>query len=116
MTYKINGTEILIQPTTGKWVARQAVGIDGAGHTIYPGVREFEMRWQLISPSGVNQLQTYFNGINPTGTAVVDLPQYGSPGYNFFSYSGCVLREPEQNTYFNEYHTDVLLLVSNIRT
>jgi len=116
MTYKINGTELIIQPTTGRWFPRAQAGIGGDGHAIYVGVREYELRWQVESASGYNQLMNYFDAINPTGTAVVDLPQFGHSAHTFFSYSGCVLREPEAGVYFSESHTTVILLVTNIVT
>lgn len=114
-TYAINGTEVL-QPTSGRWIPKSPIGIGGDGHAIYAGVREFEIRWQLTEPSDVYLLQTQFNAINNTGTAVVDLPRFAYSSYEFYSYSGCVLREPEQNEYFNQYHTDITLLITNIRT
>ena len=51
MVYKISGTELIIQPTTGQWLPREAVGIDGNGHPVYPATREFELNWQLENPA-----------------------------------------------------------------
>jgi hypothetical protein len=116
MSYKINGTELTLQPTTGRWLPRKPHGIDGRGTAVYPGVREYELTFVLSSPSEYNQLQTFFEGITPTGTAVVDLPLYGHTSYTFFSYTGCVLREPEASAYFRENQTKVKLLIANIRT
>lgn len=115
-SYQIDGTELIIQPTLGRWMPRSSAGITGDGHAIYAGVREYEMRWQLNSASGYNQLMNYFEGIDPTGTAVVDLPRFAFSNYEFFSYSGCVLREPETGPYFTQNNINVILLVSNIRT
>jgi len=115
-SYKINSTEFLMQPTSGRWMPRSELGVQGDGHAVYSGVREFEMRFNLQDPSEYYQLINWFNGHQPSGTVVVDLPQFGANIYNFYSYSGCVIREPEMNEYFNENHTDVLLLVTNIRT
>jgi len=114
MTYKIQDTELIIQPTTGRWLPRQPVGIGGDGHAIYPGVREYELRWQVESASGYNQLMSYFDAINPTGTVSVDLPRYAHSAYEFRTYSGCVLREPEAGIYFTETYTTVILLITNI--
>lgn len=116
MTYKIQSVEISIQPTEGRWLPRRSVGDDGNGRPIYSAVREFEMRWQLVDPAHVNTLQTYFNSVGATGTSVVDLPQYAASTYTFFSYSGTVLREPEFSPFFAENITDVVLLVTKIRT
>ncbi len=115
-SYAIGGVELLLQPTSGKWVSRPTLGIGGSGHPIYPAVREFELQFILADPSDFNQLQVAFQNISNTGTAVVDLPQYGASTYLFYSYSGCVLHEPEASNYFNEYQTEVRWLISNIRT
>ena len=116
MTYKISGVEIPTQPTTGRWIPRTQVGVDGNGHVIYVGVREYELRWRLSDPTNVAQLQTWFESVGNTGTVVVDLPYYLTGTYGFYSYSGCVLREPEIGNYFTEHHQSVLLLVTNINT
>jgi hypothetical protein len=116
MTYKIQGVELLIQPTSGNWLARNAVGMDALGHSIYPPYRQFQMQWDLMSPTGTQQLQNYFSLVNNTGTANVDLPQYGAGDYQFRTYSGCILQEPEWNVYFSEYITRVTMLVTRIRT
>lgn len=115
-SYKLNGTELTMQPTTGKWLPRQVLGIDGNGHAVYAGVREFEMRFNIQSPAEYNQLVTFFNAYQPSGSVIVDLPGFGTNIYNFVSYSGCNIREPEIGEYFNEYHQEILLLVSNVRT
>jgi len=114
--YYINGTELLLQPTSGKWMPRTQLGISGDGHAIYSGVREFELRFQLGTPEDYNQLITFFDTIQPTGTAVVTLPRFGYSTYEFFDYSGCILREAEAGTYFAEHQSDLILIVSNIRT
>lgn len=114
-SYAVNGATFL-PPTSGRWLPKNPLGVSGDGHAIYAGVREFELKWQLAFPSDVYQLQNFFGAINNTGTVVVDLPRYGYSSYEFYSYSGCVLREPEQGEYFSENQTDILLLVTNIRT
>lgn len=116
MTYKINGELFVQQPTSGRWLPRPVLGIAGNGHAMYPGVREFEITWNVTSPSGTYQLQEWFNTVLATGTAVVDLPQYGRANYQFFSYSGCALREPEYSEYFAEHITNITLLITNIIT
>lgn len=115
-TYAINGTEITIQPTGGQWLPRTPIGIDGNGHFVYPPYREFEMTWGLLDPSQANQLQTFFTSIGNTGSAIVDLPKYADANYTFFSYTGCVLQEPEFGMYFFEHHQDIILRVTKIRT
>lgn len=114
--YQINGVDLTMQPTTGRWIPRQSLGIDGNGHAIYPGVREFEMTFILESPADYNQVWTYYNACGNTGTVVVSLPQFGAATYTFYDYTGCVLREPEINQYFSTYHTQATLLITNIKT
>ena len=116
MLYKVDGTEIIPQPTSGQWLNRSPIGNDGNGRPIYPAVREFELQWQLISAADLNSLKTYFDAVGATGTAVVTLPTFQGATYTFFDYSGCVLREPQISEYFNEYTTGVILMVTKIRT
>jgi len=117
MTYKVNGTTIATQPTTGRWIPRPQLGISGSGQAVYSGVREYELKWRLVNISDYNELTTFFNSIGNTGTVVVDLPQYGAATYTFFSYTGCILREPEAGQYFaGTGQQDIVLLVTNIRT
>ncbi len=114
-TYQINDVDITIQPTSGKWVERDILEFDGNGHPVYPPYYQFEIRWQLVDMSQVQQLQDYFNTIGRTGTASVNLPRYGYGTYLFRTYSGTVLQEPIYGVYFNEHQTDVTLLISKIR-
>ena len=60
MTYKMNGTELTIQPTVGRWTERLPVDIDGNGHPIYSPYHEFELRWQLVDMEQAQQLQSFF--------------------------------------------------------
>lgn len=116
MTYKVNGTEISIQPTTGKWVNRENIGVDGNGRTVYVGVRAFELKWQALDPATFYQLHNFFNAVVVTGTAVVDLPEYAKSTYAFYSYTGCVINEPEIGEYFSQNHLNASLLITNIVT
>jgi len=115
MTYKINGTEITLQPTIGRWLSRDILGIDGNGHAIYPGVYQFELQWQLEDVSEYYQLLSFFDGLTATGTVVVDLPKLRSSTYTFYAYTGCVIQEPDFGGYFTEHTKQVKLLVTNIR-
>ena len=115
-SYAVNGTEFTIQPTSGQWRPRDALGVDGNGHFVYPPYREFEITWGLLSPSDANQMQTFFESIGNTGTAIVDLPKYADVSYQFFSYSGCVLQEPSFGVYFTEHYVDITLIVTKIKT
>jgi len=114
-TYQINDTDLVIQPTSGRWNTRDPIEIDGNGHPVYPPYREFEMSWQLASMEQVTQIITFFNTIGRTGTASVNIPTYGGNPYFFRTYSGTVLQEPQLGIYFSEYQTEVTLLISKIR-
>lgn len=114
-SYALAGTNLSLQPTSGRWLPQDEIGITGDGHSIYPAVREFELRWQLESPSDYNQLVGFFNNIQITGTIVADLPKYGASSYTFFSYSGCVMQQPELGQYFEQYINDVVLVLRNIQ-
>lgn len=115
-SYAIQGTDLTLQPTTGRWQSKDALGLDGAGHPIYPAFKNFEASFQLMSISDFNQLYTFFLSVSNTGTVAVDLPQFSAADYRFNRYSGCILHEPSVGEYFNEYVTDVRLLITNIRT
>lgn len=116
MTYRINGTAISPQPTSGQWLDRQELGVDGNAHYIYPLYREFEMRWEFTPSSNIGALQTFFNSVGTTGTCVVELPKYGNPTWAFYAYTGCVLREPTWGEYFQERAASASMLVIKIRT
>lgn len=116
MTYKVNGTAFLIEPTSGQWLERSSHGEDGWGHPVYVAPREFEIKWDLETPTGTNQMQAFFDALGSTGTAVVELPQYAAPTYTFYAYSGCVVHEPRFGKYFSQYYLDCTILISNIHT
>lgn len=115
-SYAIQGTDLTLQPTTGRWLSKDALGLDGAGHPILPAIKNFEVNFQLMSISDFNQLYTFFLSVSNTGTVAVDLPQFSASDYRFHRYSGCILHEPSVGDYFVEHVTDVRLLVTNIRT
>lgn len=115
-TYAINGSNLLLQPSTGRWVQRDSFGMDGAGHEIYPAVRDFELQWDLIDVGDLQQINNDYNAVGSTGTIVADLPKYGDSQYNFYSYSGCTLSEPQYDAYFERYVQSVRLVIHNVRT
>lgn len=116
MTYKINGTEIPIQPEVGRWNPRDRFGISGDGHPVYSGVREFTLRWGILDATGTFMLQQFFESVGMTGTAVVDLPRYGYADYEFYAYSGTVVHEPEFGDFFAEHQQNIRLDITNITT
>lgn len=115
MPYKINGSDFIIQPTSGQWVMPDAIDFSGNGHPIYPSYASFRLEWQNLEPSGTYQLYQFFQSINITGSAVVDLPRFGNNSYAFYSYSGCVIQFPQMGRYFYSQTLDVQLLITKIR-
>jgi len=115
-SYAINGTNFLLQPTTGRWFPPNAVGYDGNGRAIYPPLREFEIKWDFIDAASANQIKTFVLSIGATGSVIVDLPKYMASTYLFESYTGCHLNEPELDVYFEEHTSNMMLLVTSIRT
>jgi len=115
-TFAINGTTLNLQPTSGKWIDRPVLGFTGNGHPEYAGVREFELRWQLIDASDANEIQGLYRQLDVTGTAVVSLPAYRASSYAFTSYSGCTLGEPSGGDYFEQHETEIILMIYGIVT
>lgn len=115
-TYAINGINLTLPPSESGWVQRDAIGIDGNGRNIYPAIREYEMKWELIPTSALKQIIDAQLSVANTGTLVVDLPKWGDLDYIFYSYSGCFVEEPNIGSYFVDHVTDVTLVITNIRT
>lgn len=114
-TYQINDTDLIIQPSYGKWLPRDIIDLDGNGHPVYPPYYQFEMGWQLASMDHVKQLQDFFDTIGRTGTASVNLPRHAFGPYIFRTYSGTILQEPEFSQFFAESEATVTLLITKIR-
>lgn len=114
--FKIAGVAISHQPTSHKWVERREMGLTGDGHAVYPSIREYELAWDFLSPSEFNELYTHYLSIGVTGSVAVELPQHASATYQFYAYSGCILREPSYQDFFDNYYTNVKLLVVRIQT
>ena len=115
-TYAINTVDFLIKPVSGRWIDRLQVGVDGNGRAIYAPTRQFECRWEMLTPTQFNQLQVWWTSIAQTGTVTADLPRYGDTTYNFFRYTGVYVQEPIQGSYWEEYEQDVTLHIINIKT
>lgn len=115
-SYATNDVNWTLQPTTGKWVERKSYGMDGNAHPIYSQFRNFEVTWELISPSEVKQIVDFYNTVSTTGTVVSCLPEWGANEYQFKNYSGTIMMEPVVGEYFQGYITSVRLLIVNART
>ena len=114
MVYKINNTTLFLQPEKGRWIDRQALGMDGAGHPVFASPREFELSWSLMDSSGLYQLQNFYNLMGNTGTISATLPQYATPPYGYHDYSGCTMSEPTVCFFYEEHYTDVKLIIYKI--
>jgi hypothetical protein len=113
-TFAFNGTVLDAQPTTHGWVHKEPIGIDGNGIAIYPNFGSYEMRWDFLSTDQFDQIYDYFNNQGTTGSVVAALPKWHTSPYQFYSYSGSVLREPEYKDWFQNYYTDTKLLIVRI--
>ena len=114
MTYQFNGVELTLQPTSGRWMPRIILGTTGAGHVIYPAVREFQLSWGIMSTAEYDQLRDFYRQVGITGTVVATLPDINASTYTYRNYSGCTVREPEAGQYFAEHVRDVRMEVINI--
>lgn len=113
MTYRLNGVDLALQPETAHWNSRESFGMDGGGHPVYPRNRTFEMRWGFMSMSEFNQLMSFYS---PTGTVVATLPRWNSTPYAFYDYTGCTMAEPEVGDFFEEYVSEVRLVIMRVPT
>ena len=114
--WTINGN-VILEPTTGRWMPRKPLDVQGDNRPIYPGVRTFELRWQLASYADWAALQVAFNGIESEGENVVTLPAYPTAtgsSYAFREYSGTTCSEPAIGPFFETYPTNVTMLIGNI--
>jgi len=115
MTYRINGTTLLMQPTEGNWVPQQSLGDDGSGHPIYADVTEFEMVFNAMDVVDYRQIQVLQAGMN-TGTVYAELPAYDAAANDVFEvYTGTIIRMPERGKYFQGYVLNCKVVISNVR-
>lgn len=114
-TYAFNGVVLLQMPAEASWARRDVIGITGNGRPTYPALRQFEMRWEFMDMESYNQIQGFYDAIQSTGTVVVDLPKHAVTPYQFYSYSGCTLKEPEVGKFFEKHVSDVTLTILKAR-
>jgi hypothetical protein len=114
--YRIDGTTIYT-PTSGRWVSRRPVDVQGDNRPIYSGVRAFEIKWKLVANEDWADLQVFFNQVAATGTHVVRLPGFptvSQQAHAFREYSGVTLAEPQVGPYFETFPRNVTLIIGNI--
>lgn len=109
-----NGTVLTAQPSSHKWIPGDLIGEDGSGRGIYAAYNQYELKWDFLTPAEFNEIYNYFLAIGQTGTVVATLPQFNATEYQFYSYSGTVLRKPEVGEYFQNYLSDVKMLIVRI--
>lgn len=114
-TFAVNGTNFLLNPTEAGWISKELIGISGNARPTYPSTREFEMTWEFMDMASFNQIQSWYESVQSTGTVTVDLPKYATTPYQFYSYSGCTLKEPEVSKFFEQNVTGVSLLILRAR-
>lgn len=114
-SFAINGVNLTLQPSSFQWEELELLGRNGQGRAIYPAQTTFLLNWGLMSTQDLDQIIGLYDTVSVTGTAVVDLPEWGHADYYFKSYSGTLLNRPTVGEYFNTYVTDVKLVVTKIR-
>lgn len=112
--YQINGTPIALQPTTGKWLPRGVLGVDGNNRALYEPKYSFELAWDAISPSDFDELRDFWLSTVPSGTLSVDLPGRNQNSYTFINYPGVVVDEPQSEEYEVGFLLKATMLVRNI--
>ncbi len=114
-TYEINDVVLDTQPTTGRWLPRDVLGKTGDNRSILPAGREFVMRWQLVDATCVKQVYDAWKAQGATGTSSVNIPELGALPYEFATFSGVFLEEPEVDYYYQEHQANVVLRISGIK-
>lgn len=112
--YKINGVEVQ-DPTTGEWVIQRELGKSGSGRSVVPPLREFKLQWNFMSIADFDEVRDEWRKDQITGSVTADLPDLLANSYTFRTFSGCHLEEPRVAEYFQEYVSDVVLVVTCIR-
>lgn len=112
MTFAINNTNFITQPSNHKWLDRTLLGTDGNAHAIFPAVRQYELDWDWLEPDGFAQLIGFY--LSCTGTCQITLPCWNSATGGYASYSA-TLREPTYSNSFEGYYGGVKLIALNVK-
>ena len=108
-----NGTGLMLQPSSAHWNFSDALGFNGNGQGVYPGVQEFELVFNLESQQEWYELTNYFNMVSLTGSLTATLPDPYSPVFAYRNFSGCILRKPTMTEYFaEEYSSEVHITIA----
>lgn len=114
-TFALNGTTIA-QPTDHHWLERQSVGTDGNGVEVYVAPRQYELKWDFLDTDEWNSIYSIFLAQGVTGSVVASLPQWNTTPYAFYAYSGTIIRELTYDNWFQNYYSNVRLLIVKIAT
>lgn len=115
-TFALNGSVLSHQPTTHGWDDRDSLGIDGNGNSIYVSPRQYKLNWDFLDTEEFNEIYAYFLAQGVTGSITSRLPKWRTTPYTFFDYSGTILREPTYENWFENYYTNVRLIITRITT
>jgi hypothetical protein len=112
MTFAINNTNLITQPSDHYWMERTNLGYDGNGHPIYPTPRQYEMDWDWLEVDAFAQLEGFY--LSCTGTCQISLPCWGSATGGFATYSA-TLREPTYSKSFEGFYGSVKFIALNVK-
>lgn len=112
--FGINGSVFNQQPSDHHWVDREVIGTDGNGGNVYVAPRQYEMKWEMMDTDLFASINTYFNAQGVTGSLTVTLPKWAGNPYQFQNYSGTIIRELTHEGWFQNWYTNVRLLIVRI--
>jgi hypothetical protein len=112
--YKINGTGFRA-PARAGWVIPPKKGLNGQGANIYEPYSTFEFTWTEMLPEDFKVIRDLWAQNYNSGTFTVDLPEYGSVNYQFKTYTGVQMDQPEISNYDFGYFSTVTLTIRKIR-
>jgi len=111
MNFKINGTDLLTEPSDHNWQKQVSLGYDGNAHPIYPSPRSYLMKWDWCDAESFSQLVGFYQACS--GTIPVTLPMWNSATGGFATYNG-TLEEPSYTSSFDGFFGSVSFLILNI--
>src|SRR3990167_3265579 len=115
MTYKINNSPLLLQPTKGRWLDRKILDYDGNNRAVYVPTYEYLLSWDIISYLEFKQLYDAWLNVVSAGTISVDLPEKGGSDYDVFAtYTEVVPDEPTVKEHFQKHQTSAEWKLRNI--
>jgi len=112
----LNGVMFTQQPSDHHFLDREPIGIDGNGTAVYSALREYELKWDLVDTDVWNEMYAYFLAQGVTGTLVATLPRWDTTPYQFYNYSGVIMREMTYENWFQNYYMGVKMLLVKILT